>query len=131
MALYLLSVVMPEGGLTQTDDERKAADAAVDAFNDEAQAKGAWVFAGGLEAPDTATMVDGRGAETLLTDGPYAETKEFTAGFWVLRAADLDEALRWAARGSKACGARVEVRAFLDPTEQLNEIMSSRITGGE
>ena len=60
-----------------------------------------------------ATVIDGRGAEAMFTDGPFVETKEWLSGFWVIEAADLDVALKLAAAGSKACNRRVEVRPFL------------------
>ncbi len=87
---------------------------AVDAFNDKLRAEGAWVFAGGLHPIQTATTVDNTGESPVVTDGPYAESKEYLGGFWVIEAADLDVALAWAKGGSKACGGRVEVRAFQD-----------------
>jgi hypothetical protein len=71
------------------------------------------VFAGGLAEPDASTVIDARGPEELITDGPFVESKEFMAGFWIIEAADLDEALALAAAGSKACNRRVEVRPFL------------------
>jgi hypothetical protein len=109
MAQYLVSVLTSTG-------ERATADemAAIDAFNDQLMADGHWVFAGGLASPGTATVVDGRGGEPVFTDGPYLESKEYLAGFWVMEAADLDVALRLAALGSKHCNRRVEVRPFLD-----------------
>jgi len=87
--------------------------AAIDVFNERLQSDGHWVFAAGLGGPDTATVVDGRGAEAMVTDGPFVETKEWVSGFWVIEAPDLDVALRLAAEGSHACGRRVEVRPFL------------------
>ena len=87
----------------------------VDRFNTEVQSSGAWVFAGGLHAPSTATVVDAtKGGDPTVTDGPYAETKEHLGGFWVIEAADLDAALDWAKKASAACGAPVEVRPFQD-----------------
>ena len=77
--------------------------AAIDVFNDQLQADGHWVFAGGLASPDTATVVDGRDGEPVFTDGPYLESKEHIAGFWIIDAPDLDVALRLAALGSKSC----------------------------
>jgi len=112
MTQYLLSVHGREGDPTPSDEAMQAAYAAVEAFNAEVREKGAWVFAGGLMPADTATVVDGRGAEAVLSDGPFAETKEHLGGFWVIEAANLDEALRWAAQGSRACGSPVEVRPF-------------------
>jgi hypothetical protein len=88
--------------------------AATGAFNDRLQAGGHWVFAGGLAAPDTATVVDNRGAEALFTDGPFLESKEYLGGFWIIEAPDLDVALTLAAEGSKHCNRRVEVRPFQD-----------------
>jgi len=87
--------------------------AAIDVFNERLQADGAWVFAGGLGSPDTATVIDNRGGETMITDGPFVESKEFLAGFWVIEATDLDVALKVAAEGSKACNRKVEVRPLL------------------
>jgi len=116
MTQYLMSVHHAPEGPTLTPDEIRQSYADTDAFNDELQASGQWVFAGGLAM--SATVVDGRGADVLITDGPYVETKEQLGGFWVVEAADLDEALDLAARGSKACRAAVEVRAFMaEPPE--------------
>ncbi len=84
----------------------------VEAFNDKLRDAGAWVFAGGLEPVETTTTVDNTGAEAIVTDGPFVESKEYLGGFWVISAADLDEALDWAKQGSKACDGRVEVRPF-------------------
>jgi hypothetical protein len=87
--------------------------AAIDVFNERLQAEGYWVFAGGLGAPSTATVVDARAGEAVITDGPFVETKEYLAGFWILEAPDLDVALRLAADGSRACNRKIEVRPFL------------------
>jgi len=105
---YLISVVDATAGLA-TPDER----AEIDLFNDRLKADGHWVFAGGLGAPDTATVIDNRSGEPLFTDGPFVESKEYLAGFWVIEADDLDVALRLAADGSKHCNRKVEVRPFL------------------
>ena len=87
--------------------------AAIDAFNDRLVADGHWVFAGGLASPSTATVIDNRGGTVVFTDGPYLESKEYLAGFWVMEAPDLDVALKLAAEGSKQCNRKVEVRPFL------------------
>ncbi len=87
---------------------------AVRAFNKRLQADGHWVFAGGLADPSTATVIDGRGDEPIFTDGPFVESKEHIAGFWIIDAPDLDAALELMAAGSKACNRRVEVRPFLE-----------------
>jgi len=84
----------------------------VDALNDEIQAAGAWVFAGGLHPPSTATVVRITDGAVVTTDGPFAETKEQLGGFWVIQAADLDAALEWAAKATRACRFPVEVRPF-------------------
>ena len=84
----------------------------LDAFNDRLAAEGHWVFAGGLAAPGTATMIDNRDGEALFTDGPFVESKEYLGGLWIIEAADLDVALKLAAEGSKACNRKVEVRPF-------------------
>lgn len=110
MTQYLLSVHHAE--LNYTEEQSQEIFAAVDAFNAELQASSAWVFAGGLEAPESATVVDGTGSAVTMTDGPYVETKEHLGGFWVIEAPDLDAALEIAARGSKACAVPVEVRPF-------------------
>ncbi|WP_021592167.1 MULTISPECIES: YciI family protein [Actinomadura] len=106
---YLLSVIHDQAGLATPDE-----DAAIDVFNDRLQAEGHWVFAGGLASPDTATVIDNRGGKAMVTDGPFLETKEYLAGFWVVEAPDLDAALKLAAEGSKACNRKVEVRPFRD-----------------
>jgi hypothetical protein len=108
MMNYLVSVIDDQTG-SATPDE----DAAIDVFNERLQTEGHWVFAGGLAAPSTATVIDNRGEEAMFTDGPFLESKEYLAGFWIIEAADLDVALKLAAEGSKACNRKVEVRPFL------------------
>jgi hypothetical protein len=116
MTQYLISVIHddqgPDWAATATPEDMQQVFAAVAAYNDELQADGSWVFAGGLEPPSTATVVDATGAEVMITDGPFAETKEQLGGFWVVEAADLDAALEIARRGSAACRGAVEVRPF-------------------
>ena len=105
---YLVSVIDDTAGLATPDEM-----AAIDIFNERITAEGHWVFADGLGAPSTATVIDNRAGEALFTDGPFVESKEYLAGFWIIEAADLDEALKLAAEGSKACNRKVEVRPFL------------------
>lgn len=112
MTTYLLSVHHGDISEAPADLDMNQVFADVEKFNADLQAKGAWVFAGGLLPVSSATTVDATGAETTVTDGPYAESKEYLGGFWVIRAADLDEALAWATQGSKACRLAVEVRPF-------------------
>jgi hypothetical protein len=109
---YLLSVHMVEGEPMPADEEIQRRFRDVAAFNSEVRRAGAWVFAGGLNPPSTATVVRSQGGRVVTTDGPFAEAKEQIGGFWVIEAADLDAALDWAARGSAACGGPVEVRPF-------------------
>ncbi len=87
--------------------------AAIDVFNADLQAQGHWVLAGGLAGPDGSTTIDARGSNRLVTDGPFVETTEYVAGFWVIDAADDDEARALAVAGSHACNRKVEVRPFL------------------
>ncbi|GAA4285087.1 YciI family protein [Brevibacterium daeguense] len=105
---YLVSVIDDTAGLA-TDEEM----AAIHEFNDRLREAGNWIFAGGLADPSSATVVDNRGDEPLITDGPFLESKEHLAGFWILEAADLDEALALATEGSKVCNRKLEVRPFL------------------
>jgi hypothetical protein len=104
---YLVSVIHDTADLASADE-----DAAIDVFNDQLQADGHWVFAGGLASPSAATVIDNRDGAALVTDGPFLESKEFLVGFWVMEAPDLDVALKLAAAGSKACNRKVEVRPF-------------------
>ena len=80
--------------------------------------KDAGVFVSGepLEAPSTATTVAVRNGDRVVTDGPFAETKEYLGGFWIIEAADLDEALDWAKKAAVACGGDVEVRPLMQVT---------------
>ena len=105
---YLVSVIDDTAGLATPEEM-----AAIDAFNEGLKAEGHWVFAGGLAAPSSATVIDNRGGEAMVTDGPFLESKEYLAGLWIIEAADLDVALTLAAKGSKACNRKVEVRPFL------------------
>ena len=114
MTQYLLAVNGSEVDAEMTMEEAQPIFEAVDRFNQKLQDAGAWVFAGGLAPITSTTTVDGRGAEPIITDGPFAESKEWIGGFWVIEAPDLDAALRWAVEGSKACAGRVEVRPFQD-----------------
>jgi len=105
---YFLSVIA-EGSELATPGEMER----IDAFNEKLRKNGHWVFAAGLGCPGTATVIDNRGGAGLVTDGPFVETKEFVAGFWIIEAPDPDVALRLATEGSKACNRKVEVKPFL------------------
>src|SRR5580704_4806834 len=105
---YLVSVIDDTAGLATPDEEL-----AIDEFNERLQTEGHWVFAGGLEGPSSATVIDNRDGAGLVTDGPFVESKEYLAGFWIIKAPDLDVALKLATEGSKACNRKIEVRPFL------------------
>ena len=112
MTQYMLSVNHTGPYPDMSTPEVQAEMAATGVFNDKLIADGKWVFGGGLMPLDTSTAVDGRGDEALVTDGVFSESKEYLGGFWVIEAADLDEALKIAAEGSKACNNPVVVRPF-------------------
>ncbi len=114
MSQYLLAVYMVEGAPARSEEDMHKAYSQVNALNAELQEKGAWVFAGGLHQPETATVVRAENAEILITDGPFAEGKEHVGGFWVIEAEDLDAALAWASKATLACMEPVEVRPFQD-----------------
>ena len=116
MTQYLLS--MPhdsdeEPTMASMDpDELEATLKVATAFVEELAASGALVFAGGLHPPSTAVTVDHTGEDLALVDGPYTKAPEYLGGLWVVEAADREAAVGWAAKASKALGARIEVRAF-------------------
>lgn len=111
MANYLLSVIQPVGEPPAPEIlERIGADLA--AFHEELHAAGAWVFAGALHAPETATVVRYCGDEVLLTDGPWIEAKEHLGGVCIVSAPDLDAALAWGRKASRATTLPIEVRPF-------------------
>jgi hypothetical protein len=112
MAEYLLSVHHDYDTEFPSLEETQPVSEAVDRFNQKVRDAGAWVFAGGLTPVQQATTVDNTGDTPIVSDGPYAESKEYLGGFWVIQAADLDEALQWAKEGSAACRGKVEVRPF-------------------
>lgn len=118
MTEYLLSVHGDENAPAPAPEDMQRMFKAVDEFNAEVQASGAWVFAGGLCPASTATVVRVADGETLTTDGPYMETKEQLGGFWVVDLPDLDAALALAAKASVACENPVEVRPFQEETDE-------------
>jgi hypothetical protein len=111
MTQYLLSVYQPEGPIPPPETlDRIMSD--LDAVNREMKAAGAWVFTGGLHAPSTATVARFKDGEVLVTDGPFAEGKEYLGGISIIEAPDLDAALAWAAKISRATTLPIEVRPF-------------------
>jgi hypothetical protein len=111
MKQYLLSVYQPDGPVPEPAVlSRIGAD--LDQLNAEMQAAGVWVFSGGLHDPSTASVVRSTGTETMITDGPFAEGKEHLGGFTIIRADDLDEALKWAEQLARITTLPIEVRPF-------------------
>jgi len=111
MTQYLLSVYQPDGP-TPPPAELRRIMAGVDALNQEIKDAGAWVFAAGLQPPDTATTARPQDGEVLTTDGPFAEGKEHLGGFTIVDAPDRDAALDWGRKLSRVTGLPVEVRPF-------------------
>ena len=98
---YLVSVIVDDDTVERaTPDEM----AAIDVFNEGLQAEGHWVFAGGLAGPGAATVIDNRGGEAVITDGPFLESKEFLAGFWIIDVETPERAYEIAAKASSAPG---------------------------
>ena len=117
MSQYLLTVYYEEDASEPSEEDTAKAYADVDVLNEKIKEAGAWVFAGGLHTPDTATVVRSDNGEVITTDGPFPEAKEQIGGFWVIEAADMDQALDWAAQATVACQAPVEIRPFHDEPE--------------
>jgi hypothetical protein len=105
---FLVSVIFDSQALATAEEM-----AVVDTFNNRLVARGHAVFAGGLTWPSAATVVDNRSGEALVSPGPFVETSEFVAGFWIWDAPDLETALALAVEGSKACNRKLEVRPLL------------------
>ena len=116
MKQYLLSIYQPDGDPPPREVLEKVM-RDVDALNQELKAAGAWVFAGGLHPPSTATVVRIQDGEVLTTDGPYAEGKEHIGGFTIIKAPDLDAALEWGGKAARATTLPIEVRPFQDEAE--------------
>lgn len=113
MKQYLLTVYQPDGPPPPAE-ELEGIFRDLDALNEEMRAAGAWVFAGGLHPPSTATVIRVSGGETLVTDGPFAEGKEHVGGFTIVKAPDLDAALEWGRRLAQVTTLPIEVRPFQD-----------------
>jgi len=108
--VYLVESEM--GAMTKPEADLCTAESL--AYDDALRRAGHLVAAHALQPVETATTVRVRGGKLFTTDGPFAETKEQLGGFWVIKATDLDEALAWAAKATRACRAPVEVRPFQD-----------------
>ena len=111
MTQYLLSVYQPEGPIPPAETlERIMRD--LDEVNRQMRTAGIWVFTGGLHSPSTATVARFKDGEVLITDGPFAEGKEYLGGISIIDVPDLDAALEWAAKVSRASTLPIEVRPF-------------------
>jgi hypothetical protein len=114
MKQYLLSICYPAGGTQPAPDALRKIMQDVGAVNAELRAAGAWVFAGGLHPPSTATVLRHQDGEVITTDGPFIESKEQIGGISIIQAEDLDAALAWARKLSRATTTPVEVRPFFE-----------------
>ena len=114
MAHYLLSVHtgLPTDAEPPTPAQAQDSTARLGRLEDELKSTGSWLFSGRLADADTATVVRATGGDVLTTDGPYLESKEHVAGFYIITADDLDAALDWAGRVSAIIGMPIEVRPF-------------------
>jgi hypothetical protein len=99
---------------TLTDEQRMAFGRAHLELTDELAASGELVVSEGLADPDNATMVSVRDGHTIATDGPFAEVKEYLAGFYLIECDSHERAVEWAARVPDAATGSVEVRPVLD-----------------
>ncbi|MEU5095562.1 YciI family protein [Streptomyces sp. NPDC020996] len=114
MTYYLLSVVQPSEAEPPSAEALAEIGHNLEVFHRELREAGAWVFAGGLHDPESATMLRPHDGEVLATDGPYAQGKECLGGICLIQAPDLDAALRWGRRAVWATTLPIEVRAFMD-----------------
>jgi hypothetical protein len=118
MKQYLLSVCYPTGGTQPAPEALEKIMRDVNTVRQELIASGGWVFAGGLHPGSTATVVRFQDGELLTTDGPFAEGKEYLGGICIIRAPDLDAALKWAGKYARATTVAIEVRPFQDEDDR-------------
>jgi hypothetical protein len=114
MTKYLLSVCQPAGGERPAPEVLAGIMKNVEAWRNELAEAGSWVFSGGLHAPDTATVLRPQDGDVLVTDGPFAEGKEYIGGLTIIDVDDLDAALDWGRKGALATTLPIEVRPFVD-----------------
>jgi hypothetical protein len=115
MSQYLLSTYAVEGevpGAPMTPEEMQTFMERVVALEAEMEASGSFVFGGALHGSDAATVVRSRDGDVVMTDGPFAESKEHIGGFYIINADDLDAALSWAGKVADAINHPIEVRPF-------------------
>ena len=127
MTQYLLALYKADDDELSPEQVRQVW-AGVNALGDRMKDAGAFVFKSGLEVgAESATVVRQSGGDFLITDGPYVETKEHLAGFWIINAADLDEALEWAKLATVAHRRAIEVRPFED--RDTDELLAADAAG--
>ena len=116
MPRYLVSTHRTAGTAREpmSEEQMQKAWAPIQALEAEMKSAGAWVFSARLHDADTATVVRVSGGEVVTTDGPFVEAKEHLAGFYIIEAADLDEALGWATKVTKLISSPIEVWPFVD-----------------
>jgi hypothetical protein len=113
MKQYLLSVITPEGN-PPPPEILDPIMRGVEAFRQELRDADAWVFSGGLNHPTTATVLRLQDGNVVMTDGPFAEGKEYIGGFTIIKAPDLDAALEWGRKLTRVITLPIEVRPFVE-----------------
>jgi hypothetical protein len=116
MKQYLLSMYQPQGPIPPPEVLGPVMEK-LGAIRRELQDQNAWVFGQGLHAPETATVLRAQGEDVIVTDGPFAEGKEYLGGVTIIKASDLDAALAWARRYAEITGLAIEVRPFQGEAE--------------
>lgn len=117
MKYYLLSVIQPSEGRPPSAEALAEIVSHLEIFHQQLREAGAWVFAGGLHGPESATVLRPKGDDVRVTSGPYADGKEYVGGLCLIKAPDLDAALEWGRKASRATTLPIEVRPFLHPAE--------------
>jgi hypothetical protein len=111
---YLLLIYDNEKNMAEMSEANKGeVFQAYGTFTEELKASGAMLAGDALESVETATTVRVRNGETSTTDGPFAETKEQLGGYYLIEAANLDEAVKWAAKIPTAKIGSIEVRPIM------------------
>src|SRR5258708_15114381 len=129
MAQYLLALYR-DYAVPVSPETSQQVWAGVNELGDKLEDAGAFVFKGGLQGgAESATVVRQSGGDFLLTDGPYTETKEHLAGFWIINAADLDAALEWAKLATVAEQRPIEVRPLFDG--DLDDAIQANASGAQ
>jgi len=120
MQYMLLIYNAPAAWTSLSESEQGEIFAAYGTFTEEIRASGKLVAGDALQGLETATSVQVRNGETLTTDGPFAETKEFLGGYYLVDVDTLDEALEWAAKIPGATYGTIEVRPIVTNYETMS-----------